>query len=862
MARDEIAVIVEKVVLDTAEAGRAARAHAKRLDELTAATKRVAQAEKQTEAAQRALREETLKLRREQLAATTEKKELARRAAMVRLELSQQAEAARQARAAQKALRDEQRALSAEMRNTGRGAREAARAGGAAARESEASARRIAAANASADRSAARLGAVFERSAAARRAREMSRLNTSIGERRTEIGKLEGRLEEARGQSVGGVLRRRFAESTTNEATIDNVGRFASGVGAAGRAAVGTATGLVGLGAGAVAGIANIGGEFERIRASLETIEGSKSGAEAAFKTIQDFARTTPNGLQETTEAFIKLRARGLDASIPALQSYGDTAAAMGKTLNDAIEAVADATTGEFERLKEFGIKASTEGDKVKLTFKGITTTVQKDSKAIEQYLIQLGQTNFGGGMERQSKTLGGVFSNLSDTVSQLADTAFQSGLGDALKEVIADMTGAAGEGEHFAKVVGETLGGAVRDAYAAVKDFIGPVDDPAPKFKAAFDTARTFVGTVVSAAGKIASFAAAIGGTTTAVIGLSAAFVALTGPLGAAAVAGAALGAGLTAALLGVRSLAREVADDILGIDRGLERAIELSQRIEREKQLKQLREERETVGNAIQQQAARSARAQDLSSKVQAAELRKRGVSKLSDLSAKDQQAVLRAANNAAAIADSSDFDRQAGAVEADIAGRERSADAAEFSRLKKKKGLSPAERKRLNELSTKLDIAARDPKAAKEKLDAFDAERKKELDELVRKAELRGGDEALQRGDIAGASKAARTAGVETRARLEGQMRRGVALPGEVERSLLRAAGFEDVKNAPPPPVVVYQQQFTFDVVVELTADIVTQGDADSVGGEIAGSIETHLETDVLPRAYESFRTTIRR
>ena len=35
----------------------------------------------------------------------------------------------------------------------------------------------------------------------------------------------------------------------------------------------------------------------------------------------------------------------------------------MGKDLSQMIEAVADATTGEFERLKEFGIKAGKEGD-------------------------------------------------------------------------------------------------------------------------------------------------------------------------------------------------------------------------------------------------------------------------------------------------------------------------------------------------------------------------------------------------------------------------------------------------------------------------------------------------------------------
>lgn len=37
--------------------------------------------------------------------------------------------------------------------------------------------------------------------------------------------------------------------------------------------------------------------------------------------------------------------------------------------------------TGEFERLKEFGIKASKENDKVKFSFKGVTSEVKFSEK-------------------------------------------------------------------------------------------------------------------------------------------------------------------------------------------------------------------------------------------------------------------------------------------------------------------------------------------------------------------------------------------------------------------------------------------------------------------------------------------------
>jgi hypothetical protein len=159
--------------------------------------------------------------------------------------------------------------------------------------------------------------------------------------------------------------------------------------------------------------------EFDRLQASLVTVTGSASLAKKEFEKIQDFAKTTPYQLTEVTDAFIKMKSLGLDASQEALNSYGNTASAMGKSLNQMIEAVADAATGEFERLKEFGIKARQQGDQVSLTFQGVTTTIGNNAGEIEGYLRQIGDVQFAGGMARQMETLGGAISNLRDQWDQ-----------------------------------------------------------------------------------------------------------------------------------------------------------------------------------------------------------------------------------------------------------------------------------------------------------------------------------------------------------------------------------------------------------------------------------------------------------
>src|SRR5690606_41770376 len=54
-------------------------------------------------------------------------------------------------------------------------------------------------------------------------------------------------------------------------------------------------------------------------------------------------------------------------------------------------EAILDAQTGEFERLKEFGIRAKDAGDSVIFTYKGVQTQVEKTSGSIREYITSLG---------------------------------------------------------------------------------------------------------------------------------------------------------------------------------------------------------------------------------------------------------------------------------------------------------------------------------------------------------------------------------------------------------------------------------------------------------------------------------------
>lgn len=161
--------------------------------------------------------------------------------------------------------------------------------------------------------------------------------------------------------------------------------------------------------------------EFAKYEAVLRNTLQSQEKAAAAMKMLQRLAADTPGSLQEWTEAFIKLVNRGIKPTTAELTNIGDLAASQGKSVDQLIEAILDAMTGENERLKEFGIKASKNGNTVKYTFRGVTTEVQNTEEAIKSYLLSLGKLDgISGSMATQMKELEGMESNFKDTLDNL----------------------------------------------------------------------------------------------------------------------------------------------------------------------------------------------------------------------------------------------------------------------------------------------------------------------------------------------------------------------------------------------------------------------------------------------------------
>jgi hypothetical protein len=170
--------------------------------------------------------------------------------------------------------------------------------------------------------------------------------------------------------------------------------------------------------------IVTVTAEFQKLEAVLTNTLGSRGAAQRALADIQAFAARTPFSVLQLTDSFVKLVNQGFKPTQDEMRKLGDIASSQAKGFDQLTEAIIDAQTGEFERLKEFGIRASKEGDKVTFTFKGVQTQTEFTSESIRQYILSLGDAEgVSGSMAAISETLSGKISNLGDSWDKLLTT-------------------------------------------------------------------------------------------------------------------------------------------------------------------------------------------------------------------------------------------------------------------------------------------------------------------------------------------------------------------------------------------------------------------------------------------------------
>lgn len=190
---------------------------------------------------------------------------------------------------------------------------------------------------------------------------------------------------------------------------------------------------------GALRTIVGENSKFEKFESILSTIEGSAETARKSIEWIDKFSNETPYDLDEVTEAYVQLRAYGIDPTNGSLRSVGDAAAGMGKNIMDVVGALSSAMVGESESLKSFGITAKKVGDTIAYSWnengKMMVAKANANNRAqIEAVVTGIWNRRYGGAMEKLSSSWDGQLAMIKGYVLNFARWIGERGLFEKLK--------------------------------------------------------------------------------------------------------------------------------------------------------------------------------------------------------------------------------------------------------------------------------------------------------------------------------------------------------------------------------------------------------------------------------------------
>ena len=231
---------------------------------------------------------------------------------------------------------------------------------------------------------------------------------------------------------------------------------------------------------------------YEDMSARLTPLVGDLETAQKTFWSLNGLEDETATATDKLAKAFVDLGNNGLTNSNEQLKTYATIAHGTGRDINTLTDAVIAFSQGSTKALRQFGITAKDNGDTISLTYKGATTEIQKNSKALDEYLSNLARNNFDGVMEAKLNTVSAATGRLDNAWGTFCTRLMQSngGFGELIimgNDFLANTLNGISEWlddpaviewfHNLAKTVRETFEG-IRTAWDSVKDFFSDTLD------------------------------------------------------------------------------------------------------------------------------------------------------------------------------------------------------------------------------------------------------------------------------------------------------------------------------------------------------------------------------------------------
>lgn len=244
------------------------------------------------------------------------------------------------------------------------------------------------------------------------------------------------------------------------------VGGALSGLGGAAKSAA--KGGLLAAGAAAIGGVTSMfsmGSERQQYRNNMEFFLGDAGKAQEMMSWASDNAAKTQYSSGEVmgaTSRAIQIAGGDTSEAKRFVQLAEDMASLQpGKSISDAMEALADAQMGEFERMKEFGFKGSADA----LKEAGGDFWKVKDTSGSGKTIEEMFAGGTAAGAQSAAAKIGTITGNFEDALGAVGEKLL-NGLSPALDWVI-DKTDGVGDS---ISGIADTLGGVFQSLWGAVQ--------------------------------------------------------------------------------------------------------------------------------------------------------------------------------------------------------------------------------------------------------------------------------------------------------------------------------------------------------------------------------------------------------
>ncbi len=262
------------------------------------------------------------------------------------------------------------------------------------------------------------------------------------------------------------------------ERNVDRLEKKASGLSTTLKAAGGALAAFVT--GGAARSIVTTTARFEDLEDTLKSVTGSAIDGAEAFKFVKKFSTQTQFGVEELTQAYIKLAGAGIEPTEKLLTTFTDTAAVTTDqlgTLQAMTDLMSRTTAGglgleDLERLADRGVPVyKLLADNLGLARNEITEFGQSQAgaKLITDTLLQALNRTYGGATQGKMDNLSTAMSNFGIAVKNAADQIGQE-MRPQLTAAITDATKFIEVNEKMISQMGVGFGGAIRASGQALQ--------------------------------------------------------------------------------------------------------------------------------------------------------------------------------------------------------------------------------------------------------------------------------------------------------------------------------------------------------------------------------------------------------